>query len=181
MLFRERQQTMICVAAAAIVVGFLLFRYLPLQRRIKVVEQARASQRLAITRASAQSAQLPVLKEQLRKLEKTVEDYEANIPGQRDLGVFLQRIADLMNKHNLKDQLVQPGEEIETEELHCIPVSVQCKGGLKQIFGFFKSLQLLDRLVRIGEVRLINDKDFSGEVSVQAETIIYYRPKGEQV
>lgn len=181
MLFRERQQTMICVAAAAIVVGFLVFRYLPLQRRIKVVEQARASQRLAITRASAQSAQLPVLKEQLRKLEKAVEDYEANIPGQRDLGVFLQRIADLMNKHNLKDQLVQPGEEIETEELHCIPVSVQCKGRLKQIFGFFESLQLLDRLVRIGEVRLINDKDFSGEVSVQAETIIYYRPKGEQV
>jgi Tfp pilus assembly protein PilO len=180
-MFRERQQVIICVAAGAMVVGFGLFGYLPLKKRTKAVEQTRAAQRLAVAKASAERAQLPALKEQLLKLEETVGNYEANIPGNRDLGVFLQRIAGLMNKHNLKEQDVQPGGEIEAEGLRCIPVSMQCKGRLEQVFGFFRALQLLDRSVRIEQIRLENDIDFSGEVSMRAETIIYYRSENERV
>lgn len=180
MMFRERQQIVICVVAGAMLGAFVLFSYLPLRRKIKAVEQAKAAQRLAIAKASAERAQLPVLREQLLKLEKVVGNYETNIPGHRDLGIFLQTIANLMNKHDLKDQIVQPGKEVEAERLNCIPVSVHCKGRLKQIFDFFSSLQLLDRLVRIEQVKLTNDGDFSGELSVQTETIIYYRSEPEQ-
>jgi len=160
--------------------GFVVFRHLPLQKKIKAVARAKAAETLAITNASAENAKLPVLKEQLLKLERVVRNYEANIPGHRDLGMFLQRIANLMNKHNLRDQLVQPGKEIEAEGLHCMPVSMQCKGRLKQIFEFFGSLQVLDRVVRIEQVKLVNDGDFSGEVSIQTETVIYYRAEAEQ-
>lgn len=180
MLFRERQQIVICVVAAAMVGGFVLFRYLPLRKRIKALAQARAEQRLAIAKDTAQSGQLPALKEQLLKLQKAVGSYEANVPGQRALGVFLHRIANLMNEHNLREQLVQPGKEIETKELSCIPVSIQCKGRLKQIFEFFRSLQGLDRLVRIEQVKLENDSNFSGEVSMQTKASIYCRPQTRQ-
>lgn len=180
MLFREKQQIVICVAAGVMVGGFVLFRYLPLRKRIKGVEQTRAAQMLVISKASAESAQLPALKEQLLKLEKVFGNYEANIPAQRDLGVFLQRIAGLMSKHNLGDQLVQPGKEIEAEGLHCIPITMRCKGRLKQIFEFFSSLQVLDRVVRIEQVKLENDSDFSGEVSMETEMIVYYRSEADQ-
>jgi len=180
MMFRDRQQIVICVVAGAMLGAFVLFSYLPLRKKTKDVEQAKAAQRLAFAKASAERAQLPVLREQLLKLEKVVGNYETNIPGHRDLGEFLQTIANLMNKHDLKDQVVQPGKEIEAERLNCIPVSVQCKGSLKQIFDFFGSLQLLDRLVRIEQVKLTNDGDFSGELSAQTEAIIYYRSEHEQ-
>ena len=180
MLLRERQQIIICVAAGIMVGGCVLFRYLPLRRRIRAVEQAKVAQRLAIAKASAESAQLPTLKEQLLGLEKALGNYEANIPDHRDIGVFLHTIANLMNEHNLTDQLVQPGKEIEVKGLHCIPISVQGKGGLKQIFEFFSSLQLLNRLVRIEQVKLVNDGGFGGEVSMQAETIVYYRSEAGQ-
>lgn len=180
MLFRERQQIVICVVAGLMVGGFVLFRYLPLQKKIKAVARTKAAEMLAITNASAENARLPALKEQLLKLERVVRNYEANIPGHRDLGMFLHTIANLMNEHNLRDQLVQPGKEIEAEGLHCMPVSMQCKGRLKQIFEFFGSLQVLDRVVRIGQVKLVNDGDFSGEVSIQTETFIYYRAEAEQ-
>jgi len=174
-LFRERQQIVIFCLAGAMVGGFVLFRYLPLRKRIKDIEQRRTAQILAIAKASAESEQLPALKEQLLKLQRTVGNYEANIPAQRALGVFLHKIADLMNEHNLKEQLVQPGKEIEADVLNCIPVNMQCKGKLTQVFEFYKSLQGLDRLVRIEQVRLVNDGDFSGEVSMQAKVVIYYR------
>jgi len=179
-VFREKQQIAICIAAAVMAGGFVLLRYLPLQKKIKAVREAQAGQRLAIAKASAESEQLPALKEQLLKLQMALGNYEENIPVQRSLGAFLHRIANLMNEHNLNGQLIQPGKEIEGEKLNCIPVSMQGKGRLKQIFEFFRRLQSLDRLVRIEQVKLVNDRDFSGEVSMQTKAVIYYRTEAGQ-
>jgi Tfp pilus assembly protein PilO len=57
---------------------------------------------------------------------------------------------------------------------------MQGKGRLKQIFEFFGRLQSLDRLVRIEQVKLVNDRDFSGEVSMQTKAVIYYRTEAGQ-
>ena len=180
MLFRERQQIVILCLAGAMVGGFVLFRYLPLRKRIKAVEQTRVAQTLIIDKASAESKQLPALKEQLLKLQGAVGDYESNVPNRRELGVFLHSVANLMNEHNLKEQLIQPDTEIKTDVLSCIPVNIQCKGRLEQIFGFYKGVQELDRLVRIEQVKLENKSDFSGEVYSQTKAIIYYRPEAKQ-
>ncbi len=180
MLFRERKQIAICVAAGAMIAGVVLFRYLPLRQRMKAVKQTKTAQTLAISKASMERVQMPLIKEQLLKLQRTVENYKANIPAQRDLGVFLHRIADLMNEHNLREQVIAPGKEIAAEELNCIPVDMQCKGKLAQVFEFYKRMQKLDRLIRIEQLRLVNDSDFSGEVSMQTKVVIYCRPQAEQ-
>ncbi|MHC4619790.1 MAG: type IV pilus inner membrane component PilO [Planctomycetota bacterium] len=174
MLFREKQQILIFVTAALIIGGFVLFRHLPLREKIEAVDRTKAAQTVAVTKALTEIGQLPSLKEQLSELEVAVGNYDARVPPRRELGVFLQQIADLMNEHNLAGQLVQPGKELEKEGVFCIPVDLQCKGRLSQIFGFFRSLQSLDRLVRIEQVKLENDRDFTGDVSVQAKTVIYY-------
>lgn len=179
-MFLERKQIAIYVSAGVMIMAFMLFRYLPLRKAIKTVEQTKNAQKLAISKASIEKVQLPTFKDRLLNLQQKVGDYEANIPAQRDLGIFLQQIADLMSKQNLKEQVVAPGKEIETTKLNCIPVSVQCKGKLDQIFGFYKLMQELDRLVRIEQVKLINDNDFSGDVGMQTELVIYYRPQTKQ-
>ena len=94
MLFRERKQIAICITAGAVVTAFVLFCYRPLRQRIKAVEQTKAAQTLAITKASMERAQMPVIREQLLKLQRTVGNYKANIPAQNDFGVFLQQIAE---------------------------------------------------------------------------------------
>jgi Tfp pilus assembly protein PilO len=177
MLFKKRQQVSICIVAGLLVADFVLFGYMPSYQRFKEVEEGRAEQTHAIARASAESRKLPVIREKLLKLRKATENYEVDVPDQRELGVFLHKIADLMDEQNLKEQVVTPGKEVKADDLNCIPVDMRCKGGLKQIFEFFKSLQGLDRLVRIEQVKLMNDRDFSGEVSMQTNAIIYYRAK----
>ena len=180
MFFRERQRATVFVAAAAIVAGFVLFRYLPLRKKMNAVEKIRTEQVLAIAKMSVQSWQLPMLKAQSQQLRKAVGNYEINIPAKRNLGEFLQQIATLMNEHNLKEQLVQPGKETKADEFNCIPVSMQCKGGLNQIYEFYKQVQELDRMVRIEQVELTNDRGLGGEVSMKTKAIIYYRPIGKQ-
>ena len=85
MFFRERQRATVFVAAAAIVAGFMLFRYLPLRKKMNAIEKIRTEQVLAIAKTSAQSKQLPTLKAQLQQLQRDVGDYEVNIPAKRKL------------------------------------------------------------------------------------------------
>lgn len=155
----------------------MLFRYLPLRRTMKAIRQTKTAQTLTIAKGTADNKQLSLLKEQLLKLQRELENYEANIPGQRDIGAFLHRIADLMNEHNLSEQVIEPRKEVESEKLHCIPVNMQCKGSLMQIFKFYRQLQGMDRLVRIEQVKLTNDSDYNGQVSMEARAVIYYRAK----
>lgn len=175
MLFRERQQLMIFVVAGVTIGGFGLFRYLPLRRRMNAARQTKAAQTLTITKGTADSKQIPLLKEQLLEMHRELENYEANIPGRSDIGVFLHKIAGLMNEHNLRGQVIEPRKEIKAEKLNCIPVNMKCKGRLTQIFEFYRRLQGMDRLVRIEQVKLFNDSDFSGEVDMEAKAVIYYR------
>lgn len=177
MLFRDRQQITICVVAGAIVCVFVLFWYVPLQKRIKAVMQSKASQTFTIAKGTADSKQLTLLKEQLQNLQTELGNYEAGIPERIDIGVFLSRIADLMNEYNLKEQVITPGEEVEADKFNCIPVNMKCKGKLAQVFKFYQQLQALDRLVRIERVKLCNDSNFSGEVSMETKAVIYYRAK----
>ncbi|MHC4432084.1 MAG: type 4a pilus biogenesis protein PilO [Planctomycetota bacterium] len=177
MQFRDKQQITICFIAAAIVCVFVLVWYLPLRSKARAARRAKAERALAIAKGTADARQLPLLEEQLRKLQARLGDYEANIPGQRAHGVFLQRIADLMKEHDLKDQEIKPGQEIEADRFNCIPVVMRCKGELAQVSEFYRQLQAQDRLVRIEKVTLNNDDSYSGQVSMETEAVVYYRAK----
>jgi len=175
MLFGQRQQLVICVLALVLTAGFILFSYLPLRRSLKSVRNQRDEARLTAIEVTGKLKQLPVLKKRLQELQEKVGNYEASIPEQRSLGDFLHQIASLMDKHKLAEQMVQPGKEIQTDNLNCIPVDIQCKGPLAQIFEFCKSLKNLDRLVRIEGIQLMNSDGSDEQVSMQAKAVIYYQ------
>lgn len=177
MLFREQQQIIICVVAGVTICVFLLFGYLPLHRQMNAVRQAKAAQIITISKGAADSRQLPLMKEQLSELQTSLGNFEANIPNQNTFGGFLGRIADLMNQNNLKEQEITPGEEIKTDKFNCIPISIRCKGELKEIFKLYRQLQTLDRLIRIEHVKMSNDSDYKGQVSMETNAVIYYRAK----
>jgi Tfp pilus assembly protein PilO len=153
---------------------------MPIQNRLKQIKRSREAQQIAISKGIAESKQVPALKEELEKLQETVGNFEASIPTERALGEFLHEIAELMNEYGFLEQEVQPGREIRAGAVSCIPINMQCKGTLGQIFKFFRSLQAMDRLVRIEQAELVNDSAFSGQVSMQAKAVIYYRTKAQE-
>ncbi len=159
----EKKQIIIFIIATLGLGGFLLLRYIPMSRNISAVKVARAKQNLMISKGVSDQEQLKLFSAQLGKLQNRLENYESNIPTQKDFGLFHKIISEMMDKHNLKEQAIQPLEETIEDELICIPVSLGCKGKLTEIFGFFKDLQVLDRKIRIQHVKLTNGNDFSGD------------------
>lgn len=174
----QRRQLMMCGAVSVVMAAFLLLRHIPLHRSEAAVRKVMIAQELAMAGAQARMEQLPRLREQVEKLRSEVGDFQAKVPwGRPAYGAFLEQITRLMDKHHLEEQLVQPQQELQTEQVNCIPVSVQGKGRLKQIFNFFRSLQKLDRKIRISRVELTNNEEFNfgkSKLSVKADVGIYY-------
>lgn len=175
MLLRERKQVVIVAAAAVLICGFFLLRYLPLHRQIKAAKQTADAQKAVIGSAASQRGQISALNEQLATLQNDTIVFDAKIPAERNLGIFLQEITALMDEQNLKDQLIEPGQETASDKLNCIPVAIRCKGTLEQLFAFYKALPSLSRLVRIESVKLDNDKEMSGLAGMETKAVIYYR------
>jgi Tfp pilus assembly protein PilO len=175
MLFRGKQQLIICILASVIIGGFMLFRYIPLKRELRSIERNISSQRLVIAKGNADKKQLVQFEDQLNKLQNELGDYEEKIPDSMGLGEFLRQIADLMKKNKLQDQVVEPREEIKGEKFCSIPLRLQCKGTLSQIFEFYQNLQSMGRLIRIEDIKLLNDAAYSGWVSMETNAVIYYR------
>ncbi len=175
MVYIERRQLFIYFAMVAIVAGFVVFRYMPLRRRAQAVSEMKATQSLSLAESQAHGEQLSELERTLSELQERVGNYDARIPKGKALGGFLQSLWDMMNKHNLEDQEVAPGGEIEIGELGCIPLDLHCRGTLDQVFEFCRDLQGLERLVRIGQVNLSNDDRYGGEVTMRTKAVVYYR------
>jgi Tfp pilus assembly protein PilO len=175
MLFGKRQQLAICLLGAMFVGDFIFFGYMPLRTRLKELESQQAAKQAVITQAASEKPMLPVIKQQLIQLQATVGNFEAAIPRQRDIGDFVQKIGGIMSDYNLKDQVIQPSEQLTIKDLNCIRIKMQCKGSLKQIFKFFKQLQSMGRMVRIEEVKLLTGGDFVGPINMEAKAVIYYQ------
>jgi len=174
-LFREKKQITIFIIAVVVIGGFFLFRYLPLQKEMKSVKKAKAEQMLTIAKGVSDSMQLSLFVDQLQGMRSKLENYEQKIPKQRDHGLFMQQIFELMKQNSLKEQVIEPRQEIEAEGLKCIPMNMECKGGLAQIYNFYKQLQKQDRLIRFKQIKFENSSAFNGEVSMEAEIVIFYR------
>ncbi|MBN2457031.1 MAG: type 4a pilus biogenesis protein PilO [Sedimentisphaerales bacterium] len=174
-MLKDKKQIIISLVAGGIVVGFLVFAYIPLQNKVKALKQKQAQHNQAVAKASSKAEELPELKEQLVKLKRQTGNYQAKVPAQRALGNFMHEVAVLMNEHGLSEQLIEPGAEIQTEKLICIPISMRCRGTLNQVYEFYKSLQNLDRMVRIKNIRLSNNSEFSGSIIMQTTAAIYYK------
>ncbi|MHC4843062.1 MAG: type 4a pilus biogenesis protein PilO [Planctomycetota bacterium] len=180
MQLREKRQVVIFCLTGLMIAGFMCFRYIPLRKKMKMIEKSREENQMLISRASIESHQFLELQAEMQRLTEKIESYRKMIPSSRELGGFLQEITALMDEHQLTEQNVQPGKEVQLEGLMCIPVKMQCKGRLEQIFNFFRSLQKMDRAIRVEKVELINDQEFNGDVTMNTDASVYYEAQAPQ-
>ena len=176
----HRRQMWVYLIALLFLADFAFYGYLPSHRRLRSLREAHARQEHVIRTAAQQSKELPSLQTRLKSVGQIIEHYDAYIPYEASLGMFLQEIARIMTQHRLTDQVVVPGKETESDGVRCISVHVNCKGSLKDVFSFFRDFQAMDRLVRIEQVTLQNDSGLRGGVTMDADAMIFHRPRTER-
>lgn len=179
-LFKYKQQAWVYVVGCLFVADFAFYGYLPAHRRLQTLDQAQRQNTRLIETARSQQLALPGLRQRLAATEEAVAHYEQSIPTEGSLVAFQRQITEIMTENALTDQVIVPQAEIEAGQLNCIPVRMNCKGSLEGIFGFCRQLRTMDRLVRIENLRLKNDTDYTGQVSLEAEAVVFYRSEKVQ-
>ncbi len=175
----EKKQVQIIVIAAVIIVGFGVLRFYPLARRMAKIRRTRGQQVAAVAQMRQHTMGIPMLRRQTDDLRVELVDYDRKIPPDQQFADLWHRMAEAMSRHNLQDRIVQPGVETTSQSVGCIPITIQCSGTLEQTFEFLKSLADFDRLVRIEELQLQNDTEYSGWIKLSAAAKVYYQAAGE--
>lgn len=170
----ERQQLIIIGVVFFVVAGFGAGSFYPLSRASTKLKSARAAQETAAVKVDHYRTMLPALREQATRLESSTSAFDIRIPERREFADLWEQIADVMNRYHLKGQIVQPGGEIAGDDINCIPISIQCSGSMSQIFDMLNSLSSFERMIRLEKLDIVNDSEFSGEVNLTAEAIVYY-------
>jgi len=171
----EKKQVQIIVIAAVIIVGFGVLRFYPLARRMAKIRRTRGEQIAAVAQVRQYTLGIPALRKQADDLRVQLADYDRRIPGGRQFADLWRRMAEAMSRHNLQDRIVQPGVETTSRIVGCIPITIQCSGTLEQTFEFLKSLADFERLIRIEELQLQNDAEYSGWIKLNADAKVYYQ------
>jgi len=172
----DKQQIIIIVVAVISLGGFGVLRYLPLASKTRSIKTAREQFQTGDEQVKIQARQLPVLNARIEQVKQQVGDYDNKIPFGRRFASLYDEIAAVMKKHNLSEQLIQPGSETVGQEISSIPISIKCSGRLKDVFEFFRSIESFERVIRIEKLEMKSELD-QDIVAVKAGAIVYYRQK----
>ncbi len=173
----DKHQAVILVLGVVILTAFGVFRYMPIVNKKMAMNEQMAQQSLSMEQIQEYCRRLPELNLQKRALEEKRQEFLTKIPEGKQFAQLWQDIAEAMNECRLDDQLVQPGTEEKSEELCSIPLKIECRGTLEQIFAFLQKLEGFDRLVCFEEIQLENSSDFSAVVKLNATAKVYYQPE----
>ena len=171
----DKQQFIILGLSAVMLCGFGVFQYIPMVRQKHAILEGMAQQDQLSEKICSQSALLPELKQREKQLQEKLIPFTKKVPQTRQFSQLWQQIADVMNECKLTDQLVQPGKELKSDQLCSIPLTLECRGSLKQLFAFFQAMEDMDRLIRFEEVKFENDSDFNALVKLNAKANVYYQ------
>jgi Tfp pilus assembly protein PilO len=171
----ERKQILFLIATVLASIVLVLFGYIPIAWQKDVIRQTLQRQSLTAEQVRDSVERAAVLERQIAEMEPVARRFERCVPQDMQFASFWRQIADLMTSHDLQNQQVWPGAESRYNDFNVISLDIQCSGTLPKIFDFVCSLEQMDRLVRIEQMELTNDKDLTGQLTFSARAGVFYR------
>lgn len=173
----NKKQILVASISAVMMAIFIFCGCLPLKHKAELLQARNKEVNDLITQRLVEIQQIPSMKLRVNELKLKVGNFDDRIPDNRDLGDFLNNVTDIMQSCNLKEQLVQPASEIVEGDMYCIPIELNCKGSLEDMFAFFKSLKSYGRLIRIERIEFNSSDKLDGQVKMITKGLIYYQPQ----
>ena len=171
----EKKRKIFLAGMALAGVLLIMFGYVPIAWQKYVIRKALARQSLPIEQVHESIEQAAILEKQIEQLKGRVQEFEKYVPQDPQFASLWRQIADLIAEHDLENQQVRPGNEVQYDDFNVVSLDIQCTGSLPKIFAFVRSLEQMDRLIRIDSMELTNDKELTGQLTFSAKAEAFYR------
>ncbi len=175
----------VCVLTIAFGLGLLR----PGLSELRACQDQIADEQAKVQESQNQLGSIGDLYASIMQLDEEVRNFRVRLPVERRFGEFLSELSRSLDNSRITDYMVQPKPVLKVEALtlpeslklaagmSILPVNVSFRGTFAQAFEFLSEVEQLPRLVRVEALKLINDENRPGKVSVEV-TLHTYQYEG---
>jgi len=143
------------LALAGIIGGGWFLVLSPVQAEITTLEGRRQQVATELTLARAQVAELQRFRREMAELQAKLELLKAKLPTEKETPGLYRAVSEAAQAAGLGVSLFQPREPRPKDYVFEIPITVTGEGGYHQLGQFFERVAALERVVRVGEMKLV--------------------------
>ena len=126
----------------------------PLQVEISGLEARRQQLATELAQARSQVAELQRFRREVADLQAKLDLLKAKLPTERETPGLYRAVNEAAQAAGLGVALFQPREPRQKEYVAEIPITITAEGGYHQLGQFFERVAGLERVVKLGDMKL---------------------------
>lgn len=171
----KRAQWVLGIALVVMVVVFYTFAYRPNSQRLSDLQSEIDAKRNQLSNNRTQVQVLPDVLIAVNQMRTRLEKFDKKLPGQPDLGPFINDITELSHQAALRKVEVNPGVPQRNDSYAEWPISLKFEGDFVSAFSFLRKAEDMQRLTRVKNLKIRStDAAKSGTVQVELSMNIYF-------
>lgn len=163
------------IVVATLAAGYQLdIRDLIEQRDLIRAKEPELKQQIEVKQQ--QAANLPAYKAQLAEMEKTFGNLLRQLPSKKEAENLIVDVAQTSLANGLKNQQIQPGQEIVHDFYAELPYTLRLSGGFHQLAKFASDTAALPRIVTLHNFTITQGQGKDGDelnMEITAKTYRY--------
>ena len=161
------------VVASAVLYGSWHFVIKDQIRTVERLVQQEAELKSTFSMKKGMVVNLPAYQTQMGEIEDLLSELVAQLPDSSEVPRLLVEITEVGKQRGLEFLIFDPLEEIQREFYALLPIRVEVSGTYHQLAGFISHLSALPRIVTVGDMSIIADKEGQLLTSILLQTYRY--------
>ena len=161
------------VVASAVLYGSWHFVIKDQIRTVERLVQQEAELKSTFSMKKGMVVNLPAYQTQMGEIEDLLSELVAQLPDSSEVPRLLVEITEAGKQRGLEFLVFDPLEEIQREFYALLPIRVEVSGTYHHLAGFISHLSALPRIVTVGDMSIIADKEGQLLTSILLQTYRY--------
>ncbi len=173
-MFKADRHDLITLLAVAGLVGLAAVAvYLPQRRRLAQIDRQVRSQRSQLAQKQQKLSVVPDFARKVAQMRRQYADFDRKLPRGKDLGPFLGRLDNCLNRQQLAETKIRTGVPVRRAMYSAMPVQLDFRGRFLPLARFLDELEAMKRLTRIEELTIRTDGR-RDDLQIDLRMNIYY-------
>ena len=138
----------------AIVAGGWFLLLSPVQLEVAALEARRQQLATELAQSRSQVAELQRFRREVAELQAKLDSLKAKLPTEKETPALYRAVSEAAQSSGLGVSLFQPREPKPKDYVAEIPITIMAEGGYHQLGLFFEKVAGLERVVKVGEMKL---------------------------
>ena len=169
-----RAQWTMTTVMLALTAAFLIFGFLPGNRRQRELRTQIADKTRELDTNQARANNLLNLAKDVERLQLKLERQNKQLPRTAELGEFIGALTPARQQYQIRKFVHQVGTIKKQDLFGEVPITMTFEGDFLNVFGFLRQLEDMQRLTRIKTLNVRCRDPRTGQVEVSLAMNIYF-------